>query len=69
MSVLGNGILVGLPQNVRILHIVQLEEVNLGRTILEELLSADAHRVRTIKEAQGQSLTYSMQDDSMDVVS
>lgn len=53
MSVLGNNILVGLPQNVRILHIAQLEEVTSGRTILQEILSADADRTRIIKEAQG----------------
>jgi ATP-binding cassette subfamily F protein 3 len=53
MSVLGNNILVGLPQNVRILHIAQLEEITAGRTILEELLSADVDRTRIIKEAQG----------------
>jgi ATP-binding cassette subfamily F protein 3 len=54
MSVLGNNVLVGLPQNVRFLHIAQLEEVTAGRTILEELLSADTNRVRIIKEAHGQ---------------
>lgn len=53
MSVLGNNILVGLPQNVRILHIAQLEEVTSGRTILQEILSADTDRSRIIKEAQG----------------
>jgi len=55
MSVLGNNILVGLPQNVRILHIAQLEEVTSGRTILQEILSADTDRSRIIKEAQGLS--------------
>lgn len=53
MHVLGNNILVGLPQNVRILHIAQLEEFAPGRSILEELLSADVDRVRIIREAQG----------------
>lgn len=53
MHVLGNNILVGLPQNVRILHIAQLEEFVAGRTILEELLSADTNRTRIIREAQG----------------
>ena len=55
MSVLGNNILVGLPQNVRILHIAQLEEVTSGRTILQEILSADTDRSRIIKEAHGLS--------------
>jgi len=32
-------ILVGLPQDVRILHIAQLEEVTSGRTILQEIIS------------------------------
>ena len=54
MSVLGNDILVGLPQNVRILHIAQLEEFTPGTTILQELLSTDNDRTRIIKEAQGQ---------------
>ena len=53
MSVLGNGILVGLPQNVRMLHIAQLEEFTPGTTILQELLSTDTNRTRIIKEAQG----------------
>jgi hypothetical protein len=55
MSALGNNVLVGLPQNVRILHIAQLEEVTSGRTILQEILSADPHRTRIIQEAQGLS--------------
>ncbi|PPQ96874.1 hypothetical protein CVT26_006061 [Gymnopilus dilepis] len=42
MKVLGDNILIGLPQNVRILHIAQLEEVTAGRTILEELLTRQA---------------------------
>ena len=53
MSVLGNDILVGLPQKVRILHIAQLEEFTPGTTILQELLSTDNNRTRIIKEAQG----------------
>lgn len=53
MHVLGNNILVGLPQNMRILHIAQLEEFVSGRTILEELLNADTERVRIIREAEG----------------
>jgi ATP-binding cassette, subfamily F, member 3 len=53
MSVLGNDILVGLPKNVRILHIAQLEEFTPGTTILQELLSTDNDRTRIIKEAQG----------------
>lgn len=56
MSVLGNDVLVGLPQNVRILHIAQLEDVTAGRTILAELLSADTERTRIIREAQGRLL-------------
>ncbi|KAF8889537.1 P-loop containing nucleoside triphosphate hydrolase protein [Gymnopilus junonius] len=47
-----DNVLVGLPQNVRILHIAQLEEITADRTILEELLSADIDRTRIIKEAQ-----------------
>ena len=61
MSVLGNNILVGLPQNVRILHIAQLEEVTSGRTILQEILSADTDRSRIIKEAQGSSTIFNPQ--------
>ena len=53
MSVLGNDILVGLPQNIRILHIAQLEEFTPGTTILQELLGTDTNRTRIIKEAQG----------------
>uniref|UniRef100_A0A8H8CEF3 ABC transporter domain-containing protein n=2 Tax=Psilocybe cubensis TaxID=181762 RepID=A0A8H8CEF3_PSICU len=52
LSVLGNNVLVGLPQNVRILHIAQLEDFTAGRTILEEILEADVDRTRIIREAQ-----------------
>jgi ATP-binding cassette subfamily F protein 3 len=53
MHVLGNNILVGLPQNVRILHIAQLEAFSPERTILQEVLESDTERTRIIKEAQG----------------
>ncbi|PPQ64031.1 hypothetical protein CVT24_008844 [Panaeolus cyanescens] len=52
MSVMGDNILVGLPQNVRILHIAQLEEPVPGRTILEEVLNSDTERMRIIREAK-----------------
>ncbi|KAF8160021.1 P-loop containing nucleoside triphosphate hydrolase protein [Crassisporium funariophilum] len=52
MSALGNDLLVGLPRNVRILHIAQLEELTAGKTILQELLSADTDRTRIIRECQ-----------------
>ena len=68
MSVLGNNILVGLPQNVRILHIAQLEEVTSGRTILQEILSADADRTRIIKEAQGLSKICILDDSTYPVL-
>ncbi|KDR70841.1 hypothetical protein GALMADRAFT_75582, partial [Galerina marginata CBS 339.88] len=42
MSVLGNNVLVGLPQNVRILHIAQLEEVTAGHTARQALLVAES---------------------------
>ena len=53
MTVLGNNILVGLPQNVRMLHIAQLEDFTPGTTILQELLGTDTNRTRIITEAQG----------------
>ncbi|CAM0141059.1 hypothetical protein VKS41_002323 [Umbelopsis sp. WA50703] len=52
MSVMGNGTLVGLPQNVRILHISQLEDLSAGRNVLDEVLHADSERVRLIREAK-----------------
>lgn len=52
MHVLGNNLLVGLPQNVKFLHIKQLEDFEEGRSILEEVLSADEDRARVIREAQ-----------------
>ncbi|KAF9559165.1 P-loop containing nucleoside triphosphate hydrolase protein [Agrocybe pediades] len=52
MSVMGNNTLIGLPQNVRFLHIAQLEEFTAGRTILDEVLNADAERTRIIEEAK-----------------
>jgi hypothetical protein len=59
MHVLGNNILVGLPQNVRILHIAQLEAFSPGRTILQEVLESDTERSRIIKEAQGGEIPFS----------
>jgi len=59
MHVLGNNMLVGLPQNVRILHIAQLEAFSPGRTILQEVLDSDTERTRIIKEAQGESFRFS----------
>lgn len=50
---MGNNILVGLPQNVRILHIEQLEDYENTRSILDTVLSADKEREKTIKEAEG----------------
>ncbi|TEB19224.1 P-loop containing nucleoside triphosphate hydrolase protein [Coprinellus micaceus] len=52
MSVLGNNILIGLPQNVRFLHIQQLEEFAPGRTVLQEVLESDVERMRIIREAK-----------------
>ncbi|PPQ89417.1 hypothetical protein CVT25_002183 [Psilocybe cyanescens] len=52
LSVLGNNVLVGLPQNVRILHIAQLEEFTAGRTILEEILEADPDPEIALDKAQ-----------------
>jgi ATP-binding cassette subfamily F protein 3 len=58
MHVLGNNMLVGLPQNVRILHIAQLEAFSPGRTILQEVLDSDTERTRIIQEAQGESIRF-----------
>lgn len=52
MSVMGNGTLVGLPQNVRILHIAQLEDLSAGHNVVEEVLHADGDRVRLVQEAK-----------------
>ncbi|EDR00369.1 uncharacterized protein LACBIDRAFT_240613 [Laccaria bicolor S238N-H82] len=41
MSVLGNNLPVGLPQNVRILHIAQLEDITAGHTAHQALLAAE----------------------------
>jgi len=51
MHVLGNDILIGLPQNVKFLHIAQLEEVAKGRSILQEVLEANTERTRILREA------------------
>ncbi|KXN86035.1 ABC transporter F family member 3 [Leucoagaricus sp. SymC.cos] len=65
MHVLGNDILIGLPQNVRFLYIKQLEEFKEGRTVLEEVLSADTERESIIREAQAlQSLSSSSSSSS-----
>lgn len=52
MSVMSSGALVGLPLNVRILHIAQLEDLSAGRNVVEEVLHADLDRVRLIREAK-----------------
>ncbi|KAI9289469.1 P-loop containing nucleoside triphosphate hydrolase protein [Umbelopsis sp. AD052] len=52
MSVMGNDTLIGLPQNVRILHIAQLEDIHAGRNVVDEVLHADKNRVRLIHEAK-----------------
>ncbi|RUS21444.1 hypothetical protein BC937DRAFT_92673 [Endogone sp. FLAS-F59071] len=58
LRVMGNNILVGLPQNVRILHIEQLEDYDDTRSILDTVLSADKEREKTIKEAEGDFIYY-----------
>ncbi|KAF6746341.1 P-loop containing nucleoside triphosphate hydrolase protein [Ephemerocybe angulata] len=52
MRTLGDNFLIGLPQNVRFLHIQQLEEFAPGRTVLQEVLDSDPERVRIIREAK-----------------
>ncbi|TFK20041.1 P-loop containing nucleoside triphosphate hydrolase protein [Coprinopsis marcescibilis] len=68
MSVLGNNLLIGLPQNVRFLHVAQLEEFVVGRTILQEVLEADVERTRVIREAKALQNTANSTASSLNLV-
>ncbi|KAF8889529.1 P-loop containing nucleoside triphosphate hydrolase protein, partial [Gymnopilus junonius] len=65
MKALGDNVLVGLPQNVRILHIAQLEEITADRTILEELLMAESEFATIRTEDPQTYVTTEMVHDMM----
>lgn len=57
MKVLSDNLLVGLPQNIRFLHVKQLEEeVKPGRTVLQEIIESDAQKMVIVREAKGRPL-------------
>lgn len=55
MKCLADNILVGLPQNLNILHISQLEEFDESMTVVEEVLSADKAATIAIREFEGKN--------------
>ncbi|KAI7907657.1 P-loop containing nucleoside triphosphate hydrolase protein [Cokeromyces recurvatus] len=52
MRCLADNILVGLPQNLNILHITQLEDFNESTTAVQEVLDADKNATIILKEYQ-----------------
>lgn len=52
MRCLADNILVGLPQNINILHVAQLQVFDESTTVLEEVLAADKAATNTIKEGK-----------------
>lgn len=52
MRCLADNILVGLPQNINILHVAQLQVFDESTTVLEEVLAADKAAANTIKEGK-----------------
>lgn len=53
MKCLADNILVGLPQNLNILHISQLEDFDENTTVVQEVLSADPKATIAIREYEG----------------
>lgn len=53
MRCLADNILVGLPQNIRILHVAQLQVLSDTETVLSEVLAADKPSMDTLREAKG----------------
>lgn len=56
MKCLADNILVGIPQNLNILHISQLEDFNESTTVVEEVLSADKKATVAVREYEGKFL-------------
>ncbi|KAI7856067.1 P-loop containing nucleoside triphosphate hydrolase protein [Circinella umbellata] len=52
MKCLADNILVGLPQNINILHVAQLQVLDETKTVLDEVLSADRKTINTLREAK-----------------
>ncbi|CEP19436.1 hypothetical protein [Parasitella parasitica] len=50
MKCLADNVLVGLPQNLNILHISQLEDFNENTTVVQEVLSADTKATIAVRE-------------------
>lgn len=53
MKCLADNILVGIPQNLNILHISQLEDFDESTTVVEEILSADKKAAIAVREYEG----------------
>lgn len=53
MKCLADNILVGLPQNLNILHISQLEDFDENTTVVQEVLNADQKAAIAVREYEG----------------
>lgn len=53
LKCLAENILIGVPQNLNILHISQLDEFDESRMVLQEILEADKKASMTIREFKG----------------
>lgn len=51
MRSLADNILVGLPQNLTILHVAQLQVFDEEMTVLKEVVSADRETMQVVREA------------------
>lgn len=56
MRCMADNILVGLPQNLNILHIAQLEDFDESTTVVQEVLNADKKATIAIRELEGRNL-------------
>lgn len=54
LKCLAEDILIGIPQNLQILHVTQLESENRDITVLEEILSSDSESTLILKENESE---------------
>ncbi|KAJ2500489.1 hypothetical protein GGI11_007872, partial [Coemansia sp. RSA 2049] len=52
LSVIGNGSLVGFPENIRTLYIQQLDILDVGTTVIDSVLAADEQREKRMRDVR-----------------
>ncbi|KAJ1906785.1 hypothetical protein LPJ81_001156 [Coemansia sp. IMI 209127] len=52
LSVIGDGSLVGFPENIRTLYIQQLDILDVGTTVIDSVLAADEQREKRVSDAR-----------------